>query len=504
MNQGPDALGRSALRDRVIPRGQILPLFALSLLAMLAMAALLFDGAHALVLRRQYQSAADASALAAANAIQSGSPRGCSATAGPPAGAPRPAVITAAKTSVAANLPSFDLSKVTVTCPTGWWGNYGVKVDLGTTTPTFFGGVIGISGLTVSTSGTAVNGQVSGTKYSVVELNQGPPYTNGWPGKYNGCSSVLFGGGNTVTLDGSMQVDSACTAAAGGALSENGTSANITFNNSATANIVGQYLPPVAFTPLPINGQKYVKDPLGGLIAPPWTAGSFPVQSKKTTTLSGGATVLEPGLYTGGIVMKNQAVAFMHPGLYVFAEDASGNGGFQTGGGNKVYSIPQSLSSTTDSAWTTDCTSANCGVLLYNTGMIGNDIKGSEKDQISVGAGATLKLRPYVSTADSTGVNDPTYQNLLIWQDVLSKPSATYAQPPIALSGGGSISISGTLYAPSAVVTMGGNSGGSGGSSVDITLQFISWDLQFNGNLGFHFFYQSDQFAKQTDYGLIQ
>ena len=28
------------------------------------------------------------------------------------------------------------------------------------------------------------------------------------------------------------------------------------------------------------------------------------------------------------------------------------------------------------------------------------------------------------------------------------------------------------------------------------------WDLQFNGNIGFHFYYQSYLFAKPTDYGL--
>jgi len=51
---------------------------------------------------------------------------------------------------------------------------------------------------------------------------------------------------------------------------------------------------------------------------------------------------------------------------------------------------------------------------------------------------------------------------------------------------------------------MGGTSGGAGGSSVDVTLQFISWDLTFGGNISFHFFYQSDAFAKAMDYGLIK
>lgn len=48
----------------------------------------------------------------------------------------------------------------------------------------------------------------------------------------------------------------------------------------------------------------------------------------------------------------------------------------------------------------------------------------------------------------------------------------------------------GTVYAPSAKVRMGGNSGGSGGNPVNLTLQFISWDLEFSGNSAFHFYFR--------------
>jgi len=63
--------------------GQILVLFTLALVALLAMLGLLFDGGNALALRRQLQNAGDAGALAAANLIQGTTPRGCSATEGP-------------------------------------------------------------------------------------------------------------------------------------------------------------------------------------------------------------------------------------------------------------------------------------------------------------------------------------------------------------------------------------------------------------------------------------
>jgi hypothetical protein len=485
------------VRDRT--RGQIIVLFALAMVAMLVMASLLFDGANALLSKRQLQDAADAAALAAANVIAAGA-HSCLATGS--ASTVRSDVQAAAVNSVAANLPGFDASTVSVSCP-GGWSNQAVAVGLHETTSSIFGGIIGQTGMSVSVSATAVNGGITSTKFSVVELD---PSNLLWPKAYSGCPAVLFSGTNTVLFDGSMQVDSACAAANGGALSSNGNSATVTFASGASINLVGGYAPgPLKITPTPLTGQPYVKDPLAGLPAIP--VSSLPVRSTKQTTLNGGSTILEPGVYVGGIAMKNSAIAYLHPGIYVFTDDASGNGGFSIGAQNQVFSIPRSLGSTSSATWaTSDCPvgSTTCGVLLFNTGMTGNDIKGSEKDQITVGAGATVMLRPYQSTADGTGTNNPAYQNLLIWQDRSSVPSATYAQPPISLKGGGQVSISGTVYTPSAAVQMGGNSGGSGGNEVDITLQFISWDLQFNGNIGFHFYYQSDAFAKPLDYGLVQ
>ncbi|HYX12494.1 MAG TPA: hypothetical protein VE817_10935, partial [Candidatus Acidoferrum sp.] len=350
----------------------------------------------------------------------------------------------------------------------------------------------------------AINGSTGGIKYSVVELD---PYNAAWPNGYTGCPSVLFSGSNTVIFDGAIQVDSACPAGSGGALSSNGNSANIQVNNGATISLVGGYTPgALTISPTPLTGQPYVKDPLAWLPAVAYSGitaipGTTTIASSQTT-LSGGSTLLYPGVYTGGIKMKNSAIAYMRPGIYVMKDATNGDGGFQMGAGNKVYTIPASLSSTTDATWATDCTSTNCGVLIYTVGQA--CASGSPKDQISVGAGATLKLRPYVPTVDGTGIKESSYENLLLWQDAAPTPSASCSQPALSLSGGGQISLSGTLYAPSAAVQMGGNSGGAGGSTVDVTLQFVSWDLSFNGNIGFHFFYQSDAFAKPKDYGLIK
>lgn len=409
--------------------------------------------------------------------------------------------MTAAKAAVHNSLPGLADANITVTCPGGTFGNFAVQVDLTGRSPGYFGGVFGMHGFDVLTTSQAVNGHASGTKYSVVELD---PYNAGFANGYQGCPSLQFSGSNTVIFDGAVQVDSACSAGNGGALSSNGNSATVQVNNSATINLVGGYTPgPLTISPTPTTGAAYVKDPLRNLTAVPYASWAASLtRANSQTTLSGGSTVLQPGIYVGGIKMKNSAVAYLQPGIYVMKDATNGDGGFQVGAQNKVYSIPSTLSSTTDATWTTDCTTSNCGVMIYSTGMA--CASGSPKDQVSVGAGATVKLRPYLPSADGTGTSESTYQNLLFWQDASPTPSASCAQPAISLSGGGNINITGTLYAPSAIVQMGGNSGGAGGSSVDVTLQFISWDLQFNGNIGFHFYYQSDAFASPTDYGLIK
>jgi hypothetical protein len=493
--------------------GQVIVLFVFALVAMFAMAGLLFDGGQALALRRQYQNAGDAGAIAGSNIIQSGTPKGCSATAGPPPGSPRAAVISAVQDAVHASLPGLPNANISVTCVTDpKWANFAVQVDLTGRSPGYFGGVVGFSGFNVRTTSQAVNGQIAGLKYSVVELD---PSHLAWANSYQGCPSVSFAGNNAVQFDGSLQVNSTCSTANGGALSLSGASATVSFAAGATANLSGECdAGTKCITPAPATHVVAVKDPLRNLPAIPYSSWAASLtRATSQTTLSGGTRVLEPGIYIGGIQMKNSAAAYFHPGIYVMKDATNGDGGFQMGAGNSAFSIPASLCttsttscSTTATSWATDCGATNCGILIYSVGMA--CASGSPKDQISVGAGATLKVRPYLSTADGTGTNDTAYNHMLIWQDAspvpTGPPSSSCNQPAISLSGGGQVSVSGTMYAPSALVTMGGNSGGSGGSTLDATLQFISWDLAFNGSIGFHFQYQSDAFAMPTDYGLIQ
>ena len=463
--------------------GQALVLFTILVTGMIAIAAIVFDGAAALVVRRTLQNSADAAALAGANLIQSGDPRGCS---GNSSSSPRPVVLNAVQAALAVNLAGVPIDSTTITCP-GGYQDYAVRVELEAPSVSFFGGFLGHGDFTASASATAVNGGLTASKFSVVELN---PYNAGW-GQGRGCPSVLFSGGPTVVFDGSLQINSACPASQGGGLGTNGNSATITFNNGAQARIVGGYSPGVlTISPRPLTSQPSLRDPLAGL--PPLPVSGLPVRRNGRLVINNQSLILEPGVYRGGIQLRNSSQAFLRPGIYVLD-----GGGLDVGAQASVYTIRATGSSSSSTTWGTDCPASACGVLIYSTG-------GSTLGPITVGAGATVQLRPYSPSFDGTGANVREYENLLIWQDRNPVPTASYSQPRVTLNGGGDVELVGTVYAPSAEVYLTGGSGGSGGSSVDVTLQFISWDLQIQGNSSFHFIYQSEHFAKPLEYGLVE
>jgi hypothetical protein len=217
--------------------------------------------------------------------------------------------------------------------------------------------------------------------------------------------------------------------------------------------------------------------------------------------------MLEPGVYKGGIELRNSSVALMHPGVYVLQ-----GGGLKVGAQASVYAVNGSYllsGGPPGNNWPTACVKGSCGVMIYNTG----DQTGSlAMGQIDVSAGATFKVRAYDSTASSTGsiLNNGTpfasanYDHMLFWQSADPRATATYAQPEIHLNGGGQVEMIGTVYAPQAKVRIGGTSGGSGGSQLNLTLQFIIWDLELSGNATFHFVYDGNEFVVPPSYGLTQ
>jgi hypothetical protein len=474
-------------------RGQVLVLFILGLVAMLAVGALLLDGANALVTRRRLQNAGDAAALAGANVLQAqGSAHVCSTVSSSPPGAARADIIAAVHASLAVNLSWLPAGNITVSCaPEALYENQAVTVDLNVNSSNFLGAAIGYGGTVVSTSSTAVNGQIAGSNYSIVLLD---PSNSSWPHARRGCPSFLISGGPTITFGGSAIVDSTCAAADGGALATNGNSATISFAAGKALYVVGGYDPgPLTITPAPVTGAATVADPLLDLETINYATPPMTLQSSAPLVLSNETRVLQPGVYRGGIQLKNSSIALLRPGIYVFD-----GGGLDVGAQASVCSITQTSIATDCSSFATECPDYTCGVLLYNRGTASGT---TAMGQLTAGAGATVKLRAYDDRANA-GVGFE-YRNLLIWQAASPTPSATYAQPIVQLNGGGNVEISGTVYAPSAKVSMGGGSGGSGGNTT-LTLQFIAWDLEMSGNSAFVFNYNDADFAKPKDYGLVK
>jgi Flp pilus assembly protein TadG len=481
--------GTRATRAGHQEQGQILVLFVLSLVVLLSVGALLLDGASALVTRRRMQNAGDAAALAAANTLgATGSTHLCSNVSSAPPGAPRADIVAAVTASLAINWPGFDPMDVTITCPDGW-ENQAVRVDLQTNSASYLGAAIGFSAPLVATTSVAVNGQVTGTNYSIVLLD---PSNASWPHARRGCPSFLISGGPTLQFDGSVMINSTCTAANGGALAANGGAASVTMATGRSVNMVGGYsLGPLTMYPAPNTGATPFEDPLGTIEA--LNVGAMTVRSSSRIVLNNETRVFEPGVYTGGIQLRNSSVALLRPGIYVLD-----GGGLDIGAQASFCSITATSIATNCSSFATDCPDVTCGVMLFNRGTAtGSTAMG----QISVGAGSTLKLRAYDDRAN--GNVGFEYRNILIWQDASPAASATYAQPIVQLSGGGNVEISGTVYAPQGKVLMGGNSGGSGGN-VNLLLQFIAWDLEMSGNSSFRFYYSDAEFARPKDYGLVQ
>lgn len=495
-------------------RGQVLVIFAGAFVVIIMMLALLFDGGRGLLTRRELQNASDAAAMAAANIFQTFTPDGCSATAGPPVGAPRAEVVAAVQASVAVNLPNLDPADIEVECLEGW-DNTALQVTLNTQSPTFFGTIFGTGPLDVVARSAAVNGGHNRNSYSVILLD---PYNVSWPQARRGCPSMLFSGGPTVIFDSSIYINSSCTEPNGGALSTNGNATSLTMGaNGPRIRIVGEYKPQaLTITPPPLEHQNVRPDPLAFLNDPGGPPPSPPYTSTASTSLKvratsktvvgqgqgSGTVVLEPGVYRGGIELRNSSKAYLRPGIYVLY-----GGGLRLGAQTQLYAVDANVTAQSFSTWENSCHTDTCGIMIYNAG----EQSGSwAMGQVYVAAGATFKVRSYDSLADTTKLNNnasysnAAYDNMLIWQAKEPNATNTWAQPELQLNGGGNVFMSGTIYSPMGKVLMGGTSGGSGGSTITLTVQFIVWDLEISGNATFHFVYDGNEFTRPPDYGLIE
>jgi Tfp pilus assembly protein PilX len=229
-------------------------------------------------------------------------------------------------------------------------------------------------------------------------------------------------GSGSLSLSGTPSLVAACgvyvNSSSTSALSGNGTP----ILQASSINIVGGYSYSGTLSPTPMTGAAPAADPLAYL-QPPSTS-SMVVRSTSKFSVDGWAvTTLLPGIYQGGIDVKN-GTAIFSPGTYVIE-----GGGVNTQNSNSIIT--------------------GTGVTIYNTcSTPGSCSSSSNYAPFSLSGNSVITL-----TAPLTG----TYAGILIMED-RSIPANTYSDT----FGGGSTAVyEGTIYVPKSNLTLYGNAAAS-------------------------------------------
>ncbi len=257
--------------------GQILVLTALSIVALIGMLGLAIDVGNLWSTKRAMQTAADAAAVAAANALQGSS-----------------TVASAYATSAqdVAKLNGFQnstngvtVSTSEVSCP-GASSEQCVEVNITQAVPTYFLSVLGF-GNTTNVSTQAIAGGVNST----------------------GCIYALDPSkSEAIYLDGNISINASCgmiddsTSSTGLYATGNGTIT--TTETGVSGNYNSSSLGNISFSPSVITGIAPVPDPLASLAAPSvGTCTQLSQTSSSSYTVSGNnSTVTVPaGIYKGGV-----------------------------------------------------------------------------------------------------------------------------------------------------------------------------------------------------------
>ncbi len=174
------------------------------------------------------------------------------------------------------------------------------------------------------------------------------------------------------------------------------------------------------------SGANPTVDPLLYLTAP--DPSSLTVQSSSQYKLSGNqSATLNPGVYTGGISFSGNASAVLNPGIYYL-----NGGGLNVSGGSISGS----------------------GVMIYNDPGSGNGV-------INVSGSGSVSLTPPASGP---------YQGITLFQNRTSTNQIT-------ISGGSAMNVTGTFYAPKAMMNITGSAANTVAGS-----QYISYDLNISGS----------------------
>lgn len=459
----------SSTTSRPTERGQILVLFAGGLVALLVIAALAFDVGMMLVERRDQQNAADAAALAGARYVLTD----------------QTAATGAARDIARRNgFDDLDPSEIVNVYIPPIHGRYVglpgfIEVQIESTRPSIFGGIIGRANWPIGAFAVATNSQNLTFPFSMLALDP------------TECKAIAVSGGGIVEAYANIQSNSngsECTGDPVGFSRTGGSTINV-LAPDATCRVVGdlQDQGSGSMTCTVSEGSYALPDPLRNLPAPAKPALAAPMDpvghTKAAPDYCPGATgskapsetqpkpcdvggngaayanlawILHPGLYPHGLFVSNGATAYLLPGIYWI-----GGGGVDVGGGGSIMSIAVPADANVNPSVAT----WGGGVMIYNSEL--PSIPGGPF--ILNSNGAVMKLRPLnVPTTDP----DAIYNKIVIYQDRTLTTSVT-------LNGSASSTeVMGIIYVPGGQVKLNGNGG------TLITDQIIANTYDINGNGG--------------------
>ena len=449
--------------------GQVLVLFVGALFLLFAIAAIVVDLGFVFMIRRQEQNAADPGAIAAARFIH---PDATSA-------ADYPSMVRAACFYAHVNgyfpgaaspwddcVPSNDPDGTTLTVnypPSRSAGRFAgslgaVEVIVNRAHQTFFGGLLPLPTIPVTSSAVAAFDTGSSNSSSLIALDPSQCAA----GHIHGTGTIDIHPLITGTSGGYVQVNSDCSSgatdnicgASSGGLKIDSNASNfsapmtyVVGSCQATSGTVNGGLD---------EGAAYVGDPLGELSPP--RLSDYPAGRCSATGPplapgargcrfnSAGVVTLQPGVYYGGWAIGNNVTLELAPGMYIFA-----GGGVTLNAGGSITSVQGTGG-------------APAPVMFFNTD---DPSTGTGQANIDFTAAGDLLLRPIASGP---------YKNILIWNDGAgSNPTAK-----IFLGGQTTLDIAGTIYNPKGLVTL---EGGSGlGSANTAAIQIIAWQWDVGGN----------------------
>jgi len=326
--------------ERKSESGQVMVLAAGAMLLVIGMAALAVDVGSLYATRRNMQTAADAAAIAGANALETNCGTNAGCTCESQSSCTSAAQDLATFNGFANGTNSISVAVKTPGTPTG--GVY-VEVDVTQPVPTYFLRALGYSTVSVSTSAIAGYAPTPNCVYIKNPGNVSKTLTVSGGSDINADCGILVESSNGDGMDVSGGSTVAASSIGLVSSTDSGTSSSTVTCGGSTANCPKF---PVAAT----------ADPLAYLLSEEPTPASTCTQTNYTAPKT--TATISPGTYCGGITVPGGATLNLNPGLYIM----TGNVGFVVSGGSTVNGT---------------------GVTIYNTGSGKVDISGTSTTNLT-------------------------------------------------------------------------------------------------------------------------